>query len=131
MTRFFAVLMTFAATLALSQISSASNADLINAALNQNLIERDQVTGTYLQNEAADRPELADTKRTDDNRIAVELESGLASSGGSRPLRDYDSRSRVYREPRVEAHLDKELKAIDRAFNRADSSTRVNPMNGG
>ncbi len=117
MTRAIALLMTFAATLAVSQISKASNADLINAALNQNLQERDQVTGAYLQNDAAERPELADAQRNDKSRIAVELESGLASSGASRPLRDYDSRSRIYREPRVEAHLDKEVKAIDSALN--------------
>lgn len=104
----------------------ASSADLINAALNQNLEEREQVTGAYEQNEAADRPEFAAANRGDETRITVEVESGIASIS-SRPLRNRDNSARIYRETRVEAKLDKEVKAVDREMNRANTlNTNVN-----
>jgi hypothetical protein len=95
--------------------SFASRNDLINDALNKNLEERDQVTGTYKQNDAAERPVVIEN-RAKSERIPVVMESEL--SAGTRPLRDYDSASRTYQESHVEAHLDREVKDIDHAYEK-------------
>jgi len=108
------------ALVALLMMLSASSGmamqnELINEALNQNLQERDQVTGTYKQNDAAERPVVIE-KRTKASRLPVVLESELTS--GSRRLRDYDNPSRTYQESHVEAHLDREVKDVDHAFDK-------------
>ncbi len=111
------------ALVALALMLSASSSmamrnDLINDALNQNLQERDQVTGTYKQNDAAERPVTVE-KRTKQGRMPVVLESELTS--GSRRLRDYDNPSRTYKESHVEAHLDREVKDVDHSFDKEQS----------
>ena len=95
--------------------SFASRNDLINDALNKNLQERDQVTGTYKQNDAAERPVVVEN-HSKSARIPVVMESEL--SAGTRRLRDYDSASRTYQESHVEAHLDRELKDVDHAYDK-------------
>ena len=95
--------------------SFASRNDLINDALNKNLEERDQGTGTYKQNDAAERPVVVEN-RANAKRIPVVMESEL--SAGTRRLRDYDSPSRIYQETHVEAHLDREVKDIDHAYEK-------------
>jgi Arc/MetJ-type ribon-helix-helix transcriptional regulator len=105
----------FSATL-IASTSFASRSDLINDALNKNLEERDQVTGTYKQNDAAERP-VAVEKRTKEDRIPVVMESELMGSV-SHNLRDYDNPSRTYKESHVEAHLDREVKDVDHSFDK-------------
>jgi hypothetical protein len=112
------ILVAFALVLSAST-SFASRNDLINDALNKNLEERDQVTGTYKQNDAAERPVLVE-KRTKDRRIPVVMESELMG-GVSHNLRDFDNPSRTYKESHVEAHLDREVEDVDHAFNKERS----------
>lgn len=100
----------------LGSLVQASNPDLINEALNQNLQEREQVTGTYLQNPEASRPGVAGNERDSDSRIPVVMDGELTS--GSRPLRNFDRSDRLFHEKRIEARLDQEVKSVDRAFNR-------------
>ena len=112
-------LMAFGFLISLSfsaSTSFGSTSDLINDALNKNLEERDQVTGTYKQNDAAERPELVQ-KRTKDDRIPVVMESELMG-GVSHNLRAYDNPSRTYQESHVEAHLDREVKDVDHSFDK-------------
>ena len=106
------------ATLAASP-SFASRNDLINDALNKNLEERDQVTGTYHQNDAAERPVLVE-KRTKKHRIPVVMDSELMGSV-SHNLRDYDNPSRTYKEKHVEARLDREVKDVDHAYDKQNA----------
>jgi hypothetical protein len=95
--------------------SFAARSDLINDALNKNLEERDQVTGSYKRNDAAERPVIVE-QRTKAGRIPVVMEAELAS--GTHGLRNYDNPSRVYQESHVEAHLDREVKDVDHAFDK-------------
>ena len=108
-------LITVAGLMLIASSSFASRNDLINEALNKNLEERDQVTGTYKQNDAAERP-VALEKRGKSERIQVVMESEL--SAGTRSLRNYDSPLRTYEESHVEAHLDREVKDIDHAYEK-------------
>lgn len=110
-------LLVFALMLAASP-SFASRGDLINDALNKNLEERDQVTGSYHQNDAAERPVVE--KRTKDRRIPVVMEGELMGTV-SHNLRDYDNPSRTYHERHVEARLDREVKDVDHAYNKSKS----------
>lgn len=95
--------------------SFASRSDLINDALNKNLEERDQATGAYHQNDAAERPAVVQS-RTKDMRIPVVIEDELTS--GSHNLRNYDNPDRTYQETHVEAHLDREVKDVDHSYDK-------------
>lgn len=106
----------------------AVDRDLINEALNQNLQERDQVTGVYMENAAAGRPEVTGEQRNADSRIPVVIDGELASR--SRNLRDHDRSDRLFRETSVEAHLDKEVKAVDREYIR-EAAPAVTNTHGG
>lgn len=90
--------------------AQARSPELINQRLNETLQERVLVEKNYGSNDAATRPETLAVRSQE--RIEVELNPELGGSGKSK-LRDYDSPNRIYREARVEAKLDREMKDIE------------------
>lgn len=90
--------------------AQARSPELINQRLNETLQERVLVEKNYGSNEAAARPETLAVRNLE--RIEVELNPELGGSGKSK-LRDHDRSDRLYREARVEAKLDREMKDIE------------------
>lgn len=90
--------------------AQARSPELINQRLNETLQERVLVEKNYGANDAAVRPETLAVRNHE--RIEVELNPELGGSGKSK-LRDHDRPDRLYREARVEAKLDREMKDIE------------------
>lgn len=98
--------------------AQARSPELINQRLNETLQERVLVEKKYGANDAAMRPETLATR--DHDRIEVELNPEIGGSAKSK-LRDHDRSDRLYREARVEAKLDREMKDIEQNLPLTDN----------
>ncbi len=122
----FGFMLAVSGYLALGSIAHASSPDLINEALNQNLQERERVTGTYLENPEAARPKASTTGRTKDSRITVVIDGELTS--GDRPLQNSAHPDRLFREAHLQGRLDKEVESVERAYDQ-ETPTEVSGSN--
>lgn len=113
------------AILGSSSAALAGDRDLINSALNNSLEERANVTAEYKSNEAAERPDNHFESRVGNDRIELTINGELNGGGGSNNLKSFDNPGRVYRERRIEAKLDNEVKAIDREYAKTSEPKRT------